>query len=75
MKYAYKAPAVVLDELGITEPSEIRIEAIAHHCGVTIVYEPLDGYEARILESNETAIVTVNTVARPSRAAEVLGRS
>jgi hypothetical protein len=65
--HSYKAPAVVLDELGITEPSEIIIEAIAHHCGVTIVYEPLAGCEARILGGTERAIVTVNSRASRGR--------
>lgn len=57
----YKPPAVLIDELGITEPSEIKIEAIAKHCGATIVYETLDGCEARILGRDDSAIITVNS--------------
>jgi hypothetical protein len=53
-------PDVLLDELGITEPGDIRIEAIAQHCGATIVYAPLDGCEARILGVGDKAIITVN---------------
>ncbi len=60
MSIPYRAPAVVLDELGVTEPSEICIEAIAEHCGATIVYEPLDGCAARILGVGDRAIITLN---------------
>lgn len=60
MTAPFKAPAVVLDELGITEPSEIDIEAIAEYCGATIVYEPLDGSAARILGKDDRAYITVD---------------
>jgi hypothetical protein len=56
----YLSPQTVLDELGITEPREIEVEAIAQSCRATIVYEPLDGCEARIIGLNDTAIITVN---------------
>ena len=42
-----KTPEQVLDELGITDPSQIKIEAIAYHCQAIILYEPLSGCEAR----------------------------
>lgn len=61
MTHPYKAPVALLDELGITEPSEINIEAIAQHCGATVVYERLTGCEARILGVGERAIITVNS--------------
>ena len=32
----YKSPSKILDELGITEPDEIDIEAIAQYCGALI---------------------------------------
>jgi hypothetical protein len=57
---ALKAPAAVLDELGVTDASEIVIEAIAQHCGATIVYEALDGCEARVVGCGDRAIITVN---------------
>ncbi len=60
MNHAGKAPAAVLDELGVSAPSEIIIEGIAEYCGATIVYEPLDGCEARILGADDRAIITVN---------------
>jgi len=58
--HAYRAPLVLLKDLGITEPQEINIEAIAQHCGATIVYEALEGCEARIIGSGDRAIITVN---------------
>lgn len=56
----YKSPEKLLDELGINEPEEIDIEAIAEYCGATIVYKSLDGCEARIIGYGEQAIITVN---------------
>jgi hypothetical protein len=67
MSTPFKAPATVLDELGITEPTAIDIEAIAQYCGATIVYEPLDGCEARILGADDRAIITVNSKAQRAR--------
>lgn len=61
MTTAIRAPAAILDELGISSPDEIDIEAIAQYCGVTVVYEPLAGCEARILGNRDRAIVTVNS--------------
>lgn len=57
----YQPPLALLKELGITEPEDIHIEAIAEHCKATIVYEPLEGCEARILGYGERAIITVNS--------------
>ena len=57
--FQYKAPALLLRELGITEPEDIHIEAIAQYCGATIRYENLTGCEARILGLNDKAIITV----------------
>lgn len=51
----------LLQELGITEPKEIDIEAIAYHVGAIIRYRPLDGCEARIIGSGDRAIITVNS--------------
>ena len=55
----YKSPKVLLNELGITEPHDIQIEAIAQYCGATIVYETLSGCEARIIGFGDQAIITV----------------
>ena len=57
----------IIKELGISEPSDIDIEAIAQYCGATIVYERLTGCEARIVGNAERAIITVNAEARRGR--------
>jgi len=56
----YLSPSKLLNELGITEPDEILIEAIAEYCGATIVYEPLKGSAARILGFGDRAFITVD---------------
>jgi hypothetical protein len=50
----------LLQELGVTEPNEIDLEAIAFHVGARVRYRPLDGCEARIIGHNNAAIITVN---------------
>lgn len=62
-----KRPATLLDELGITQPSEIDIEAIAQYCGATIVYEPLRGCAARIIGMRDRAIITIDSEERRER--------
>ena len=57
----------LLQELGITEPSEIDLEAIAYHVNARVRYRPLDGCEARIVGSGDRAIITVNANSIPSR--------
>jgi len=54
-------PFEILAELGIYEPEDLDIEAIAFHCRATIVYKPLFGCEARIVGVGDEAIITVNT--------------
>jgi hypothetical protein len=51
----------VLQELGITEPSEIDIEAIAWSLGARVKYRPLDGCEAHIAGNGDSAIIAVNS--------------
>ncbi|TIU52055.1 MAG: ImmA/IrrE family metallo-endopeptidase [Mesorhizobium sp.] len=50
----------LLQELEITEPNEIDLEAIAYHAGARVRFRPLDGCEARIIGNGDTAIITVN---------------
>ncbi len=50
----------LLDELGITEPKEIDLEAIAQYVGATVTRQRLVGAEARIVGLNDQAIITVN---------------
>ncbi|OHV82597.1 ImmA/IrrE family metallo-endopeptidase [Rhizobium sp. LCM 4573] len=56
----------VIDDLGITEPHEIDIEAIAWHLGAKVKYCQVDGCEACILGANDRAIIRVSDkVLRP----------
>jgi Zn-dependent peptidase ImmA (M78 family) len=62
-----KSAEAILKELGITEPQEIDLEAIAWHLGAKVKYRPLDGCEARILGNGDQAIITVNSQSIPRR--------
>jgi hypothetical protein len=57
----------IIKELGISEPSDIDIEAIAQYCSATVVYEKLTGCEARIVGNADRAIITVNSESRRGR--------
>ncbi len=61
------APERVLRELGITDPCEIDLEAIAWHLGARIKRCDLDGCEARIIGHRDRAIIRVNRSSRPRR--------
>jgi hypothetical protein len=63
----YKAPQIILDELGIVEPEDIDVEAIGQFVGATVVYEPLQGCEARIVGNGHRAIITVDQNAPRAR--------
>jgi hypothetical protein len=60
-------PEQILSLLGITEPEDIDIEAIAFACGATILKEPLTGCEANIIGRGDKAIITVNSKSIPGR--------
>lgn len=49
----------LLRELGITEPDEIDLEAIAYHVGARVRTRPLCGCEAHIVGFGRKAIITV----------------
>ncbi len=51
----------MLINLGISEPKEIDLEAIAYCQGAIVEYEPLDGCEAMIVGDEKRAIITVNS--------------
>jgi Zn-dependent peptidase ImmA (M78 family) len=55
----YYSPDIVLKELGITNPDEIDIEAIAYYCGAIIKYRNLDGCIARIVGNDKKAIISI----------------
>jgi hypothetical protein len=50
----------LLQELGVTEPDEIDLEAIAYYVNAHVRYRRLDGCEARIIGKGDKAIITVN---------------
>lgn len=56
----YRTPFEILNDLGITEPGDIDIEAIAEDCGATIRYQPLSGCAARIMGYKNRAIITID---------------
>lgn len=55
----FRSPEKLLDELGITEPEEIDLEAIAYHVDALVVERNLDGCAARIVGSDKKAIISV----------------
>lgn len=57
----------LLIDLGVTDASEIDIEAIAYHVGAFVKYRQLDGCEGRIVGLGERAIITVNNRSIPTR--------
>ena len=57
----------LLEELGIKEPAEINIEAIAEYCDATVIYQRLKGSAARILGFGERAFITVDCESRRER--------
>lgn len=56
----FRSPEQLLDELAIGSPSDIDIEAIAQYCEATVIYEHLEGCDARILGVGDRAVITVN---------------
>ncbi len=51
---------LLLQSLGITEPEEIDLEAIAYFVNAKVRYRALEGCEARIVGTADAAIITVN---------------
>jgi hypothetical protein len=52
----------LLQELGVTQPDEIDLEAIAYYVNAHVKYRKLDGCEARIIGKGDKAIITVNAI-------------
>jgi len=57
----------ILNDLGVTKPDEIDVEAIAWRLGARVKYERLDHCEARIVGANDAAIIAVNQRASAER--------
>lgn len=65
--HRYRTPDDILSSLGISEPEEIDIEAIARVFGATVMFRPLTGCEARIVGFGEKAVISVNATSIRSR--------
>lgn len=54
----------LIDELGITTPNEIDVDAIAYEAGVEVVYDLLDGCEATLVgyKGQATATIRPNSI-------------
>lgn len=63
----YKPAEKLLYELGIEEPGDIDIDAIAAYLNAPIEYEPLSGAEGRIIGYADRAIITVNSTSPKAR--------
>lgn len=64
----YKSPELLLEELEITEPNEIDVEAIAYSQGALVIYEPLQKCEAYTLSKDtNNAVIVVNDKSIRSR--------
>jgi hypothetical protein len=50
----------ILRELGVTDPNEIDVEAIAWHLGAKVKYGLLTNCEARIVGIDDAAVITVD---------------
>lgn len=57
----------ILTTLGVTDPCEIDVEAIAWHLGAEVRYDDLKDCEARIIGTDDIAIITVNKNVSPQR--------
>ena len=57
----FRTASALLAELGISSPADIDIEAIAFHCGAVVRYRPLTGCAARIVGTDDTALITVDS--------------
>lgn len=64
---------LMLRELGIEDPADIDLEAIAWHRRAKVKYQRLDGCEARILGYEDRAVITVDDRNGPQRARYSLG--
>ena len=57
----------LLKELGVTDPKEIDLEAIAFDQGAEVKFRQLTGCEARIIGVKDRAVITVDNNVHPNR--------
>ena len=66
MNSAIPAERMLID-LGISEPKEIDLDAIAWTRGAIVNYRPIDNCEATIVGSKRRAVISVNSRSMPER--------
>jgi Zn-dependent peptidase ImmA (M78 family) len=66
MKSVTPAERILLD-LGISEPKDIDLDAIAWTRGAVVNYRPIDNCEATIVGSKQRAVISVNSRSMPER--------
>lgn len=57
---SFSAAECLLRDIGVTEPEEVDLEAIACHLNARVRVRPLQGCEAHIIGAGDRAIITVN---------------
>jgi Zn-dependent peptidase ImmA (M78 family) len=57
----------LIRHLGIDDPADIDVEAIAQFCGATVLYDRLHGAAGRLASHGHRAIITVETGSHPYR--------
>lgn len=57
----------ILQSLGVTDPREIDLDAIAYHMNALVRYRKLDGCEARIMGAGDRAIISVSDASMQRR--------
>jgi len=67
MANRYRSAQTLFEELGISEPEDIQLEAIAQYCRASVRYKALEGCEARITGYGDRAIISVNSSSRRQR--------
>ena len=70
---AVPSAEALLHSLGVSEPSDIDLEAIAWLRGAKVRYRSLDGCEARIVGRDDRAIITINARSNDARQRFSLG--
>jgi len=60
-------PERILWSFGVDDPADIDLEAIAFDLGASIKQRPLTGCDARLVRTDEAAIISINSDSHPLR--------
>jgi hypothetical protein len=63
----FEYPEDLLSHLGIEEPEQIDLEAIAYYCGAKVDYAKLTTCAARIVGIGDRSIITINSLDKADR--------